>query len=133
MAKFSRSRQSPRAGVRRLLPAATLGAMNAKGQSLQIIVENGPDPRGQAYWNGLAQRTALELSAEGAPKSVRLGMKGEPMTTYYGDPGALGGLPSPSHGARNAFASLNANQALPATSPPIAMPSTLKELVAEFQ
>jgi len=107
--------------------------MADKGQSLRVIVENGPDPRATAYWDGLANRTDLELSSQGAPLSVRVGMKGDPSVTYYGDPGPLGGLPSASHGALNAFAALNANQALPATSAPVATPSSLKELVAQFQ
>lgn len=119
--------------VPKVLAPRLAGGMAAKGQVLRVIVENGPDPRAVAYWDGLAARTDLELSSFGAPEMVRVGMKGEPMTTYYGDPGALGGLPSPSHGAINAFPALNANQALPATSPPIATPSSLRDLVAEFE
>lgn len=107
--------------------------MNAKGQRAEAIVVNGPDPAGVAFWNGLATRTVLELSSEGAPASVRVGMKGSPMTTFYGDPGPLGGLPSPSYGARRSFAALNAEQALPNTSSPSVTSQTIKSILGEYQ
>lgn len=125
-------RRTPKAAISRAVPSGVT-TLGSKGQVAKVVIENGPDPRGVAYWNGLAARTSAELSPFGAPLMVRVGMKGEPMTTYYGDPGPVGGLPSASHGAVNSFAALNANQALPATSPPVALPSSLKELVAEFQ
>ena len=106
---------------------------SAKGQIAEIIVENGPDPAQTGWWDGLASRTVLELSSKGAPESVRVGMKGEPMTTYYGDPGPAGGFPAPSYGAGNAFAKLNADQALPSTSGPAANPSSLQALLGQFQ
>jgi hypothetical protein len=104
-----------------------------KGQVPVLIVENGPDPFMSEYWTGLAERTSLELSAAGAPTSIRVGMKGDPTTTWYGDRGPLGGLPAPSYGALNALPSLNAEQALPNTSSPGAGSTGLKGLVAQYQ
>ena len=102
----------------------------AKGQTLERIVVNGPDPAGSSYWDGLALRTDLELSANyGNSPSVRVGMKGDPTVTWYGDPGPLGGLPAPSYGALNAFPELNAEQALPATSSPSVTQQTLRGLL----
>lgn len=132
MSILNRFSRKTRAAFSRAVPSGVT-TLGSKGQTARVVIENGPDPRGSAYWDGLAARTELELSPLGAPAMVRVGMKGEPMTTYYGDPGPIGGLPAPSHGARNSFASLNANQALPATSPPVSLPSNLKELVAQFQ
>ena len=106
--------------------------LGSKGQVTRSIVVNDPDPRQRAYWDGLAERTALELSPAGAPLSVRAGMKGDPTVTGYGDPGPLGGLPSPSHGALNDFPGLNADQALPGNGQPLASQSGLKALVASF-
>lgn len=112
---------------RRLPPAGN------KGQLVRPILDNGPDPRQSGYWDGLATRTALELSPFGAPLSIRVGMKGDPTVSYYGDPGPLGGIPAPSHGAKNSFPSLNADQALPgSTSPPITA-TTLQQLLGDFQ
>jgi hypothetical protein len=103
--------------------------MTSKGQSIRRLVVNGPDPVMSEYWDGLANRTALELSSEGAPLSVRWGMKGSPEKTWYGDPGPLGGLPAPSYGAVNALPTLNAGQALPATSSPAVTGQTLKGIL----
>jgi hypothetical protein len=104
-----------------------------KGQVAVRVVENLPDQYQSAWWDGLAMRTVLELSSEGAPESVRFGMKGSPPVTYYGDPGPAGGVPAPSYGAGNAFAKLNADQALPNTSSPSVTSQTLKGLLGEFQ
>ena len=104
-----------------------------KGQNAQLVIENGVGPLETERWDWLAERTSLELSSLGAPTSVRVGMKGDPTTTWYGDPGPLGGLPSPSYGALNALASLNAEQALPNTSSPAAGSTGLKGLVAQYQ
>ncbi len=60
-------------------------------------------------------------------------MKGDPTVTWYGDPGPLGGLPSPSHAAPNSFPKLNAIQALPGNGQPATSQSDLRALVAEFQ
>jgi hypothetical protein len=107
--------------------------LGAKGQELRRILVNDPDPRQSAYWDGLAERTALEMSGKGAPLSVRAGMKGDPTVTWYGDPGPLGGLPSPSHGAPNNFPSLNADQALPGEGAPQTGNVGLRALVASYQ
>jgi hypothetical protein len=112
---------------------ATRGSTPAgKGQVARVIIENGPDPRQSEWWDGLADRTAGELSSQAAPESVRWGMKGSPEVTWYGDPGPLGGVPSPSYGAPNAFPALNAPQALPNTSSPAVTPQTIKSILGEF-
>lgn len=108
-------------------------ALGRKGQVRQSIVLNDPDPRQSAYWDGLAERTALEMSGKGAPLSIRAGMKGDPTVTWYGDPGPLGGLPAPSHGAPNNFPSLNADQALPGEGAPVGKNAGLRALVASYQ
>lgn len=109
---------------------------NAKGQVARAILVNGPDPRQSDWWDGLADRTALELSAAGAPLSVRYGITGSPVRTWYGDSIKVGSmqviLPAPSYGAINAFPALNADQALPATSSPSVTPQTLKGLLGEL-
>lgn len=108
-------------------------AVGGKGQITEKIVVNAPDPRQSLWWDGLAARTELELSSEGAPSSVRYGMKGSPAVTWYGDPGPLGGLPAPSYGAINALPELNADQALPNTSSPAVTAATIKNILGEFQ
>lgn len=107
--------------------------MASKGQVAERVVVNGPDPRQTAYWDGLADRTYLELSSEGAPESVRVGMKGSDTTTWYGDAGPLGGLPAPNYGARNSFPALNADQALPGSSSAQITPQTIKSILGDFQ
>lgn len=104
--------------------------MGAAERRVTIVV-NGPDPVQTAWWNGLADRTALELSGLGAPLSRRLGMKGSPGRTWYGDLGPLQ-VPAPSYGARNTFAAENAGQALPATSSPSTGSLDIRSIVAEF-
>lgn len=104
-----------------------------KGQKTQCIVVNGPDPVGSANWEGLAERTALELSPFGAPLSIRVGMHGSPEVTWYGDLGPIQRYPA-SYAARRAFPALSApSQALPATSSPVAGNLSLRDLVSEFQ
>ena len=75
-------------------------------------------------------------SAAGAPLSVRYGITGSPVRTWYGDAIKLGSLevilPAPSYGAINAFPALNADQALPATSSPSVTSQTLKGLLGEL-
>ena len=106
----------------------------SKGQVVERVTLNGPDPVQSEWWNGLAYRTDLELSADfGRSPSVRVGMKGSPPTTWYGDPGPLGGLPAASYGAVNAFPELDAIQALPATSSPSVTSQTLKGLLGESE
>lgn len=111
-------------------------ASNAKGQTVESIVVNGADPRQSAWWDGLAERTALELSAAGAPLSIRYGITGSPVRTWYGDSVKIGSmqviLPAPSYGAINAFPALNADQALPATGSPSVTSQTLKGLLGEL-
>lgn len=103
-----------------------------KGQIKRTLVVNGPDPTGSANWDTLAERTALELSSAGAPESVRVGMKGNPEKTFYGDPGPLQRFPL-SYGAKNSFAALSApSQALPATSSPVTGSTDLRAYVAQF-
>lgn len=104
-----------------------------KSQSRQTIVVNGPDPVGSANWEGLAERTALELSSQGAPMSVRVGMTGSPEKTAYGDLGPLQRFPA-SYGARRAFPALSApSQALPASSSPVSGNLSLRDYLSEFQ
>lgn len=107
-------------------------SLGGKGQVTVPVIENEADPRQSRYWDGLAERTALELSGAGAPLSIRAGMKGDPTVSWYGDPGPLGGLPSPSHGALNSLPTLNADQALPGNGQPLTTQSGLKALVASF-
>jgi hypothetical protein len=104
--------------------------MPGKGQVRATFVLDGPDPTGEAVWDALAQRTALELSPLGAPLCVRAGMKGEPTRTYYGDPGPIQRFPA-SYAARRAFARPNP-QALPATGSPVAGSTDLRSLLAGF-
>lgn len=106
--------------------------MSGKGQRSRTIVVNGPDPVGSAVWDGLAERTALELSPFGAPLSVRSGMTGSPEVTFYGDPGPLQIFPL-NYGARKTFAAENANQALPGASSPTSGSTQLRAYLAEFQ
>jgi hypothetical protein len=111
---------------------ATNPKVGGKGQVVARVLENAPDPRQSVWWDGLAEKTAEELSGLGAPLSIRAGMKGDPTVTWYGDPGPLGGIPSPSHGALNNFPELNADQALPGNGQPLAAQSGLQALVASF-
>ena len=104
--------------------------MPGKGQVRATLLLDGPDPTGEANWDALALRTALELSSKGAPLSVRSGMHGSPEVTYYGDPGPLQRVPA-AYPARRAFAR-PAPQALPATSSPVAGSTDLRSLVAGF-
>lgn len=97
------------------------------GKVKATIVLDGPDPFGSRWWDGLAERTYLELSPFGAPASVRVGMKGSPEKTFYGWGGAQ--PTAIAYAARNAFPAENAGQALPAASGPI---GGGKSLVAEF-
>lgn len=116
-----------------------MAALGSKAQRRVSIVSNGPDPAGEANWDALAQRTALELSPFGAPASVRVGMKGNAEDTFYGDPTPPGSGRPPlqafpaAYGAPGSFRSeMAAEQALPATAPPAATPATLKSYVASF-
>jgi hypothetical protein len=104
--------------------------MPGKGQRRRTILVDGPDPSGSAAWDALADRTELELSGAGAPLSVRVGMKGDPSVTFYGDPGPLQGFPA-AYAARRAFARPDP-QALPATSSPVAGSDNLRGLVESF-
>lgn len=113
-----------------------LRGRNAKGQVTRVIIENGPDPAQSRWWDALADRTAAELSGSGAPLSIRYGLTGSPVRTWYGDSVKVGAmeliLPAPSYGAINAFPQLNANQALPATSSPSVTAQTLKGILGEL-
>src|SRR5665213_941553 len=102
-----------------------------KNQTKQCIVTNGPDPVGSANWDGLAERTALELSPFGAPLSIRVGMKGGPPVTWYGDLGPIQRFPA-SYAARRSFPALSApSQALPAPSSPTSGNQQLRDLLTE--
>jgi hypothetical protein len=104
-----------------------------KAQTRRTIVVNGPDPVGSAGWNILAERTALELSSQGAPLSIRVGMTGSPEKTAYGDLGPLQRFPA-SYGAKRAFPALSApSQALPATQSPVSGNLSLRDYLNDFE
>jgi hypothetical protein len=101
------------------------------GQERRTIVVDGPDPMASRWWDGLAERTMLELSGRGAPASIRVGMKGSPERTFYGWGNAQ--ATAIAYAARNAFPAENAGQALPAASAPVgAADFGPKSLVAQF-
>lgn len=130
LTRLSQSDLEPPSGAGSNGPAPKAApSMSAKGQLVESIVVNGPDPAQSEWWNGLWGAVMGTLNSLGAPWTVRFGMKGSPPTTYYGDPGPLGGLPAPNYGAGNALALLNADQALPATSSPGPTSQTLKSIL----
>lgn len=95
----------------------------------RVITVYGVDDRQAAWWDGLAARTAGELSGRAAPACVRAGMKGDPGRTSYGDLGPLQRYPLRVP-ARNAV-SAPLPQALPAAAAPVTG-SDLRSYVASF-
>lgn len=107
--------------------------MPGKAQRRRTIVVNGPDPTGSANWDALAAQTAAELSSDGAPLSRRVGMKGDPGKTAYGDLGALQQFPAAYGNPFPPPLESAQSQGLPAPSSASSGSTSLRDYVAQFQ